>query len=120
MVITGSVLGVAIGAITGGNIISHGRRKSILVYSIVSIIGSLLSLVNNLPAIIIGRLIFGFGAGVLVTACPKIIEETVPAHYMDYGYGISTNLAINTCVMINFFAGLYLPKETDISGLETT
>ena len=79
MVVTGSVLGVAIGAITGGKIISHGRRKSVLVFSIVSIVGSLLSLVPNLAVILIGRLIFGFGAGVIVTASPKIIEETVPA-----------------------------------------
>lgn len=118
--ITGSVLGVAIGAIFGGKIIASGRRRTIFTYNVVSILGSLISLVPNLYAIVIGRLIFGFGAGVLVTACPKIVEETVPAHYMDYGFGISTNLAINTCVMINFLVGLLLPPLDDIKAFENT
>ena len=117
---TASVVGISIGAIIGGQIISHGRRRSVLVYNLVSIVGSLLSLVANLPVMCIGRLIFGFATGVLVTACPKIIEETVPAHYMDYWYGTSTNLGINVLVMVNLLAGLLLPSPSDIESLKTT
>lgn len=61
--------------------------------------------------IVIGRLIYGFSAGVLVTACPKIVGETIPSTHIDYGYGISTNIGINLFVMISLLCGLIVPKD---------
>ena len=117
---TASVLGISIGAILGGKIIAYGRRRAVLIFNIIGIIGSLLSVITNFYVILLGRLTFGFAAGVLVTACPKIVEETIPGHYMDYGYGTSTNLGINLFVMISLLSGLILPSESETSKLETT
>ena len=108
---TASVLGVSIGAIAGGKIISNGRRKAVIIFDILAIIGSLMSVITNFYVIVIGRLIFGFSAGVLATACPKIVEETIPANYMDYGYGVSTNIGINVFVMISLLSGLIIPSD---------
>jgi len=40
-----------------------------------------------------------------VVACPKIIEETIPSHLMDYGFGTSTALGINFNTMITLGMG---------------
>jgi MFS family permease len=76
-----------------------------------AILGSCLSIINNFYVILVGRLAYGFAAGVLVTACPKIVEETIPSNHMDYGYGISTNLGINLFVMISLLSGLIIPSD---------
>ena len=111
LVSTASVLGVSIGAIVGGKIIAYGRRRSVLIFDLLGILGSVLSIISNFYVILLGRLTFGFAAGVLVTACPKIVEETVPSAYMDYGYGISTNLGINLFIMISLLSGLIIPSD---------
>ena len=111
LVSTASVLGISIGAIAGGKIIAYGRRRAVLVFDLLGILGCGLSVVNNFYVILGGRLAYGFAAGVLVTACPKIVEETVPVAHMDYGYGISTNLGINLFVMISLLSGLIIPSD---------
>jgi MFS family permease len=117
LVSTASVLGISIGAIAGGKIISYGRRQAVLIFDLLGILGSALSIIKNFNLICIGRLIYGFSAGVLVTACPKIVEENVPSNYMDYGFGISTNLGINLFVMISLLSGLVVPSDTNIETL---
>jgi len=52
-------------------------------------------------------------AGVFVTMCPLIIEETVPGKLMDNGYGSSTNICINTMVCINMVLGLLVPQKKE-------
>ena len=109
---TSSVLGVSIGAIVGGKIIAYGRRRSVLIFDVLGLLGSALSLIPNFYVILLGRLLYGFAAGVLVTACPKIVEETVPSTIMDNGYGISTNLGINLFVMFSLLGGLIIPSDS--------
>ena len=79
-----------------------------------------MSIVENFYCILFGRLAFGFAAGVLVTACPKIVEETVPSTHMDNGFGISTNLGINLFVMISLLSGFIVPAKDEPAELLTS
>ena len=108
---TASVLGISIGAIIGGKIIGYGRRRAVIIFDVLGIVGSLLSIITNLYVITLGRFVYGFAAGVLATACPKIVEETVPGNYMDYGFGTSTGIGVNTFVMISLLSGLLIPSD---------
>ena len=93
--------------------IVSSRRKPILVFNVVLIIASLLSIYDDFNVICFGRLLFGFANGVLLAAAPKIIEETVPVNIQDYGFGTSTNVMINIGIMINFILGTLVPTETE-------
>ena len=84
------------------------------------ILASFLSIVDNLYVITAGRFLFGITAGINVVACPKILEETIPSHYMDYGFGISTALGINFMTMVTLVSGLFTPKLTDPGALATS
>ena len=77
-VTTSAIGGVAAGSLLGGVAISRGRKLPTLVFNWIAIIGSLVSVIEHFTIICIGRFIFGFAAGVLLTAAPKVIEETVP------------------------------------------
>ena len=69
----------------------------------------------NYILILVGTFFQGFAAGVIVSAAPKIVEETVPFHVNDKGFGASTNLIINFAIMINMLLGFGLPA----AGSET-
>ena len=85
-----------------------------MIFQIVGIIGSILSLGwLDFVTILIGRFLFGMSAGVFVTMCPVIIEHTVPGKYMDNGYGSSTNIAINLGVAVNMSLGLLMPLKAE-------
>lgn len=109
MITSSAIGGVAVGSLLGGVIISRGRWFPILVFNWISIIGSLISIIDHFTIICIGRFIFGFAAGVLLTAAPKILEETVPEHLQEFGFGASTNIAVMFSVMINTMMGDWIP-----------
>jgi MFS family permease len=75
-----SVVGITIGSILGGVFVGNGRRINVIIFNLVIIIGSILSVNSNWWILNIGRLVFGFASGVLLCATPKIIEETIPTH----------------------------------------
>ena len=77
-----------------------------------------MTLILDFVVICIGRLLFGFFSGVLLSTAPKLVEETVPARLLDYGYGVLTNILINIAVMYSMILGFGVPS--DVNDLETT
>jgi len=109
LVATLSICGIAFGSIIGGSIVKYGQRMTVIIFNVVIMIGSVLSLFKIFSLICIGRFIHGFSSGVLVSAVPKIIDETVPSHIVDKWFGTSTNLMINVGIMTNMLLGIGTP-----------
>lgn len=93
---TSSIVGICIGSLLGGGFIKSGRRWTILNFNIIGLLASLTIFTVNYNIMCIGRVVFGFSSGVLLCATPKMIDETVPAKYLDHGFGAST--AIIMCL----------------------
>jgi len=85
----------------------------IILFNVVAIVGCCLSLVANTYVLCLGRFIYGFAAGVIICATPLMLEETIPAHAMDFGYGISTNLSLTTNVTVMLLLGFGMPNSTE-------
>ena len=106
------IFGMVIGCILSGKLFRFGKRRVIMLFQILCVIGCVLSFASlNFVIILVGRFIVGFSAGVFISMCPVIIEETVPGKLMDNGYGSSTNISINTMVCINMVLGLLVPQK---------
>ena len=83
-----SVFGVFIGSqIIRRRIETAPRRQLIIIACIVAIIGSALSVVKNIYVMMAGQFIFGLGGGASMFLCSTLLEEVVPAHVFDWGYG---------------------------------
>lgn len=108
-----SVVGVTIGSMLGGKFIKNGRRRMIMIYSIIAIIGSLLSCAKDWEILIAGRVIYGFSSGIFFIAASKILSETVPTNILDKGYGVSTNLSINVFFVFGYGLGSWVPKTEE-------
>ena len=104
------IFGMALGCLLAGKLFCFGKRRVVMIFQILCLVGCFLSFISlNFVTILIGRFLYGMSAGVFVSMCPVIIEETVPGHLMDFGYGSSTNICINTMVCINMCLGLLVP-----------
>lgn len=75
---------MAIGAITAGKIVSKGRKNSFIFSSLIGIIGCGITLIQNINAILIGRIIYGYAVGVLSVNISRYMEETIPSFLLGY------------------------------------
>jgi MFS family permease len=99
---------MSLGSLGGGLVIPYGRRKTILVFNIISIISLCTTLILRIPAITIGKFVFGFSSGVINVAGPKMLEETVPEELLG-AFGIATNAYICLGIGLATIVGAGLP-----------
>ena len=59
------MIGIGVGSIIGGTIIQIGKRKILVIFTIVAILGIGISLILSNATIFIGRLIYGIASGIL-------------------------------------------------------
>jgi MFS family permease len=72
------VLGLLFGSIAASNILRIGLKNSAILANLIGIIGCFPQLSDNVYALIIGKLVLGFGGGLMIIACSVYIAETLP------------------------------------------
>ena len=77
------VLGMTLGAVGGGSLMKIGRRKAILIACVIGLAGNIITFFLSFWNLIIGRFLFGFSVGLFSSICPRMNEETIPAHLFD-------------------------------------
>lgn len=80
LISTAVPLGAAAGALGGSKIASIGRRPACLILNVIIGVGIGVSLIESLWSILLGRLIYGFGAGTFSVITPMFIAEVTPVH----------------------------------------
>ena len=98
-------MGISLGSIFGGDFIKYGRRSTLIRFNCVGLLGSILCMFLNFWQMCFGRFVLGISAGVILSTTPKMLEESIPAHLMDKGFGMTTSLFINAafmgCLLLN-------------------
>ena len=108
IITSSSVLGMSIGAFIAGGIVANGRRKYLIIFGVVGIAGTALTLITTVYTIIIGRLIHGICTGVFMTGGPRMLDETVPPHLLGT-FGTYTNVYANFGILLVMVLGFGLP-----------
>jgi MFS family permease len=93
------VLGMIIGRLIGSPLVNKGRFRCIIISAIVIIFAISLMLVLNIYTFLLGRLIYGLGAGLFFASGPRYIEECSPPQlfslfYTLYALGVAFNRPI--------------------------
>ena len=79
-------IGSMVGSFVGGDLMKRGRRKVLIEFLWIYIIGSCLTLIETIALIFIGRLICAFCVGVFICVSPKFMNEICsPALYSKVG-----------------------------------
>jgi MFS family permease len=109
---TSALVGIALGNIFGGDFVKYGRRKTIIQFNILGAIATLFTFVLDFYSMCFGRMLFGFASGILSCATPKMLDETIPAHLMDKGFGTSTNILINLAFFVVLIMAMGMPEQS--------
>ena len=99
--------------------IKSGRRRTIIIAVIIGVIGASIAIYESVWAILVGRLIYGFGCGLIAIAMPRSMEETVPEHTVGTYAGLYC-LSFATSVLIAYLLALILPQDTNTAALIAT
>jgi len=114
------ILGMTLGALSGGILMRIGRRKSFFIICLIAITGNCTTIyIANFYVVILGRFIFGFSSGLFSSIAPKFMEESIPGHTYEAGIaGFMISQALGN--MIANLGGAILPDENDTIALVNT
>ena len=102
-------LGAMFGALVAGGLADRvGRRRAILLAAGLFVVGAVIeAAAPNVPVLVVGRLVVGFGVGVASVAAPLYAAEMAPAHLR--GRFVSTyQLAITIGIFIAYLVDEFL------------
>ena len=115
-----AMLGMTLGAVTGGRLMQIGRRKSMFILLVIGVAGNLITInIDSFPMLLTGRFLYGFASGSYTSIVPKMMEETLPNHLF------STIIATFCCsqtlaTLVAFLLGAILPPDDDKDALIAT
>ncbi len=111
MINDASIAGLGFGSFFAGKIVQRGRLKTALFANFLIILGCLPQMVLSLWLIFFGRLVVGFGCGLLLVATSIYVKETLPAKSIEpcltsLNLGITYGIVIITMIQVYCFKGM--------------
>ena len=97
-----SALGLMIGALSSSTIVKIGRRRAILLGSIIALIGATMQFYFNFWIIVGGKVVYGASAGVMLTGGALFLGETLPEDKMgSHGFAVNLGITLGLSAILN-------------------
>lgn len=106
-------MGASIGALTAGRIAAYGRWKGIMISNAILLVGVGINCIPSFYALVIGRIIYGYSAGLFSFLTPKYISEVSPVEVSGIFGGVS-QLAVTVGILL---PSLLNPFENDMDAV---
>ena len=99
------------GALSAGYLMELAHKRTLLLVSdVVMIIGSALSLIDNMYVISVGRFFFGVSIGHFSVFCPSLMNDLIPPE-LKGPMGPITSSMVNLGVLVPFIFGWWIPEK---------
>ncbi len=77
------IFGSLIGSLIAYKVQDYGRVKVLVGATVLSLLGTILSLITGMGSLYIGRFFYGIGCGILSVCAPLFMEETLPSYLLS-------------------------------------
>ena len=111
-------IGAMIGAPIGGQLAERGRRRAIILLSVLLVAASLIWLVFNFYCLFFGRLLQGIIVGCFTTVAPIYISEVAPKS-ISGSLGMANQFMGATGTTVAFLFAFIVPTKDDDATLTT-
>lgn len=103
-------MGISVGCLAAGHLMKYGRKWILILFLLIGIAGETLAVLPHYQLIVLGRAIYGIGAGGMIAVAPRMIQETIPNDMFDKGFSAATNTSIDIFVLFNTLMMTYMPQ----------
>jgi MFS family permease len=111
---TGVTSGMIVGSLLAGVFMKRNtKRNLILAMNILLLLGTGLSLVDNLYIMTVGKVLYGIGIGGLIVYCPGYMNEMAPVEVKG-PFGTITNVAACVGILVPALFALWIPEKKDL------
>lgn len=93
-----------------------GRRQLLIISAVIGIVGTAITIWENMWAIIFGRMIYGISVGMIAIAMPRLMDETVPLYLQGF-YGGIYCLSFAAATLLAYTLAIPMPQDDDKQGL---
>ena len=108
-----------IGSLASSYIVQIGRRRAILLASVVSLGGAVLQFIINFWTLFIGKVFYGASAAVLLTGGALYLSETLPAEKVgSHGFAVNFGITLGISTVLN--VAIPVPDDDPDSNLWIT
>ena len=91
-----------IGSLASGRIVKIGRRRAILLASVIALAGALMQFIFNFWLIFFGKIVQGASAGVMLTGGALYLGETLPEEKLgSHGFAVNLGVTMGLSVVLN-------------------
>ena len=91
-----------IGSLASSKIVQIGRRRAILLASLVSLGGAALQFIINFWTLFAGKIIYGASAAVLLTGGALYLSETLPPEKVGtHGFAVNFGVTLGISTILN-------------------
>jgi MFS family permease len=104
-----------ISALSASSFMKFGKWNMLVAMNCVLLVGTVLTMIDNMHFITVGKFFVGFSSGGFTVYCPNFINESVPTE-MKGSMGAITNFMVCLGILIPAIYGLAIPDG--IGGLE--
>lgn len=113
-------IGAGIGAFTGGKLAkTFGRRNSMIFTDILGIVAVILTLITNVPVMMIGRVLGGLAVGINTSLVPTYVQEITPLEVKGVA-GSCIQLLCCTGNLVAYAFGFLLPTVSATNVVESS
>ena len=117
IVTTMVILGAFLGSFSISPLLSFGMRSCMLFVDLIIIIGAAINLIFNFWALLMGRLLVGWGCGAFTVIAPIMINEISPTSLSGM-LGSIVQIQFTFGFLIAYAFGLHVPYQTKSDGTE--
>ena len=113
-----TIIGLTVGLFSGNVFVAYGRRITIIMFYLILLVSTGITLIQNFWAIAIGKFVMAFSAGNILIATNLILNETIPRQ-LNSLFGNLVNFGIITGIFMELALGLAFP-DLDSEAAKTT